>query len=57
MKSASTPISATSTTNPARAAIATPARFKAVVAANAISVNTQAGTEGTSACSAMPEKR
>ena len=53
----STASSTTSTTNPTRAATATPARFSAVVAVKAAAVKTHAGTAGTRACSARPEKR
>src|SRR4029079_11331679 len=54
---ARTTSSAITTIVPARAATPTPDRFNAVVTVNAATVKVHAGTAGTSACSAMPEKR
>jgi hypothetical protein len=52
----STAISPTSTTKRARAATRTPLRLSAVAPAKAATVKIQAGTDGTSACSAIKRK-
>lgn len=56
-KTASTASSIARTTNPTAAAARTPHRFRPVVTATAAAVQSHDGTDGTSACIAMPEKR